>query len=345
VQLYLEMRPALLLMTLGLIAGFVTAFDTSNIELADAGVLDCAAPPTGPTTRFNHKRSRLVARLGDSHHRGFDLIATSTAATQLLEGKITYGKIDKDLEDEDVELFVCRDAAWIKLGTSRTSEDGQFALALTTAARLPVGLHDLYVSVVGDRSGARFVGLVAAAQAAIIVSDVDGTLTRTEKSFYGTAVFDDPADVHPYAAATLTAAARRGVIPVYLTARGSQFTDDTRRWLAAQGFPPGPIRFTRDLAVLPGTRTVAYKTRTLAPLATSFKIIAGLGNRASDITAYATVGVPADRIFVKLPEFADELTPLLAAHQAVGFVDYRELGPLLAKPRAPASCGGDPGTR
>ena len=40
-----------------------------------------------------------------------------------------------------------------------------------------MGLRDLYLSVVGDRTGARFVGLVAPSGTALAVSDVDGTLT------------------------------------------------------------------------------------------------------------------------------------------------------------------------
>ncbi len=300
-----------------------------NSEPAAKPKVDCSAAPAVVGTAWRHARSRAVAGLGDFQHRGIDLIATTTAITQALEGKLAYGKVDKDLEDEDVEVFVCRDATWKRLGITRTDDDGRFKLELGGADRLGPGLHDLYLSVTGDRTGARFVGLIAAEQTPLIVSDVDGTLTRSEKSFYGTVVFDDPADVQPTAATVLLAAAAKGIQPVYVTARGSQFTEDTRRWLLAQGFPRGPIRFTPGAFVLPGERTVEYKTSTIALLAASFKLVAGIGNRASDITAYTNVGLPAERIFIKLPEFTDELLGPLGAKRATGFAHYRELLPAI----------------
>jgi hypothetical protein len=40
-------------------------------------------------------------------------------------------------------------------------------------------------------------------------------------------------------------------------------------------------------------------------------------------------GVPADRIFLKLPEFEPELREDLSAHRGIGFRDYRVLPTLL----------------
>ena len=34
---------------------------------------------------------------------------------------------------------------------------------------------------------------------------------------------------------------------------------------------------------------------------------AAIGNRATDVAAYREAGIPADRIFMKLPGFDDEL--------------------------------------
>jgi hypothetical protein len=54
-----------------------------------------------------------------------------------------------------------------------------------------------------------------------------------------------------------------------------------------------------------------------------------VGNRASDVTAYAASGLPADRIFIELPEFADEVQSLLDAREAVGFTGYDEIAGVL----------------
>ena len=41
----------------------------------------------------------------------------------------------------------------------------------------------------------------------------------------------------PSAAAKLSAAAAAGIRDLYITARGDRFTQDSRDWLAAKGFP------------------------------------------------------------------------------------------------------------
>ena len=69
------------------------------------------APDVGPATGFRHTLSEYTAQLAP-HHRGIDLIASDTDATQSLTGKIAYGPSDKDLEDEDVELFACLGSQW-----------------------------------------------------------------------------------------------------------------------------------------------------------------------------------------------------------------------------------------
>jgi hypothetical protein len=51
---------------------------------------------------------------------------------------------------------------------------------------------------------------------------------------------------------------------------------------------------------------------------------------ASDTAAYKVAGVPANRIFIYLPEFADEVMAAISAHQATAFTDYRKLDAMLA---------------
>jgi hypothetical protein len=103
------------------------------------------------------------------------------------------------------------------------------------------------------------------------------------------------------------------------------FTNDTREWLAKKGMPRGALRLAPGV-LLPGSATVDYKTRTLDELAAELPIALGVGNRASDIEAYTNAGVAPDRIFIKLPEFADEVAARLQAGEAIGFPAYP--GPL-----------------
>jgi hypothetical protein len=294
-----------------------------------AGVPDvrCASnPETGGKRGFRHFTSSLIAKLGGAHHRGLDLIASADSAVQQLEGWASYAAIDKALEDEDVEAFACRGGKWFKIGTARTDDEGHFTLALTGAGRQPIGMRDLFLSIAGDRTGARFLGYVAPAGSQLVVSDVDGTLTSSENAFLETILLGLEPDARAGAATAFGAATAAGRQLIYVTARGNQYTQATRDWLAHRGFPRGPLRLSPSFITLPGGDTVEFKTSAIAAVqAAGFSVFAGVGNRASDITAYIETGVTPDRIFIELPDYADELQPLLDAELAVGFTRYDEL--------------------
>ena len=290
-----------------------------------SGVPDvrCAGKPeTGPATGFHSVGNTVMMRFASPDHRGVDMISTSDGP-QVLSGKLAYGIMDKDLEGELIELFACMGGSWQRAGRAVTNGDGRFSLALHGADRLPAGLRDLYASVVADRSGARFLAYVAPRGTRVIVTDIDGTLTSNETAFIG-GIVGRSVGVHENAAIALRAAAEAGYQIVYITARGDRFTDDTRWWLGVNNFPRGPLRLAPDLITMPGAATAAYKKRVLGDLE-GFKIAAGIGNRNSDVTAYTAAGIPASRIFIKLPEYRGELATSLTGGAAVGFGSYMPL--------------------
>lgn len=296
------------------------------IVAGPGGVPDvrCAGQPvTGPAQGFPKWRDRITKRLARPHHRGVDLIATTTS-DQVLEGRLAYGLVDKTLDGEQVELFACVTGAWQRVGTTTTNAAGRFALRLAPADRLPVGLRDVYASVIGDRSGVRFLAYVAPSLSKLIVTDVDGTLTSAESSFVKSVLLGTDVAPQPGAAAALREASASGYQVVYVTARGDRFSEVTRQWLGTHGFPRGPTRFANGLFVAPGAATIAYKERVLRGLS-GFDVAAGVGNRRSDVTAYDAAGVPANHIFVKLPEYGRELGTSLRAGAAVGFGAYSHL--------------------
>jgi hypothetical protein len=287
----------------------------------------CAgAPATAPGDGFRHVTSDLLA-LGTPYHRGIDLITTAAAEQQVIEGVVAYTLADSALEDEDVEVFACRAGAWELAGTARSDESGRFELVLDGERRLPIGVRDLYVSVVGDRTGAGFLALVGYETGAAVITDVDGTLTGAESQFMTQVLLGGDVEVQPGAPEALAVAADQGYTLIYLTARGSQFTGDTRAWLDAMGFPRGPLRLSPSFVTLPGDDTVTYKVGALRALGDAgIELAAGVGNRASDVDAYRTAGVLADRIFIKLPEYEAELAAALADGKAIGFASYDVLG-------------------
>lgn len=280
-------------------------------------------PATGPSAGFRTWRNKITARFARPDHRGIDLIAT-TDGPQVLAGKIGYGVLDKGLANEPVELYACMAGAWQPIATTQTHGSGRFAYALEGGARLPPGLRDMYASVVADRTGVRFLAYVAPTSARVIVTDVDGTLTHSESAFIGDVIGGLHVGAQANAAAALTEAAARGYQIIYLTARGDRFTDETRYWLGMNGFPRGPLRLVPSLFVMPGAATVAYKKRVLSELSV-FDLVAGVGNRTSDIAAYTAAGIPPDRIFVKLPEYNGELKNALSSGKAIGFGAYTRL--------------------
>lgn len=292
----------------------------------------CDAAPSLAVGELRHRRSRLVTGLGSPRHRAIDVVASPEADRSVLRGSLSYGKAHKDLEDEDVQLFACERGQWRALGTTRTDGNGNFALA----TKLPVGMRDLYASVVGDRTGTRFLAYVAPVGTRVIVSDVDGTLTASEHAFVQTVVASASIGAQPGAAAAFRTLAESGYQPVYVTARGEVFTEKTRAWLAQQGFPRGPMILAEDLVTVPGPATVAFKTGAMDVLGAAGLVVAGgIGNRATDIAAYEAMGLPADRIFIGTQEFAEELGPALAAGRATPFKHYDVLtaGHLTRLPR------------
>lgn len=295
---------------------------------AQAGA--CEAAPAAQPESYRHKRNRFYKSLGDARFRGIDLIATEDDPVQIAGGKLAYTAADKDVNDEDVIVYACFPNGWRLAGGTRTTGDGRFELRLHGADRLPTGMRDLYAHVPGHGSGVRFLAVVAARGATAVVSDVDGTLTEGEDAIFNTVVFGDDIGHQPHAPRALAEAAASGKVIIYMTARGDQYTEVTRRWLAVHGFPRGPLRLARATITKPGPRTVAFKTGTLRAL--TIPLAAGIGNRASDVAAYTNAGLPPARILMNLPEFTDELTGPLAERRATAFDDYREVPALLAHP-------------
>ncbi len=299
----------------------------------------CDGPvPVGPKGAWRHiVASPLVTVLGHPLHRGIDLIATTATAVQHIKGEITYGVEDKALEDEAVEVFACLDTGWKLIGQALTDGEGLFDLPLSGAQRLPVGQRPLFLSVIGDRSGTDMIALLATPGGTLAVSDVDGTLTTSESAYPDSLVTGNPVAAWDGAPQALSALQKGRYRMVYLTSRGRRFTQDTRSWLKAHGFPVGPLHLAAALLTAPGQPTVDYKAGAMMDMTKEqLTIQVGIGNRQSDIQAYQQNQVPAQHIFVKRPEFDSEIKPLIDAGQAVGFTDYPSLTPTLAAlPQAP----------
>lgn len=298
----------------------------------------CTGKPMGLQKQpWRHSlQSPTTLLAGSPNHRGVDLMAGESATEQSLRGEISYGTIDKALEDEDVELWACRAGTWQLVGIATTDAEGRFEYKLQGANRLPVGRRQVYISVRGDLSSVFMMAFVLPGGGKAAISDVDGTLTTYENAFPESIVTGAQVNAHDGAPEAFTTLANNCYQPVYVTARGTRFTEGTRKWLSDHNFPIGPLRLARGLFATPGDETVAYKVETMMAIqGAGVPLLLGNGNRASDAQAYLQVGLLGEHIFLKGPEYASEIDPVIARGEARGIDSYRSVNATWATyPRA-----------
>lgn len=288
--------------------------------------LACASPlpfaPPGTPSGWRHASTGLlVTSQGAANHRAQDVVVAAGAPQRII-GKFAYGPFDKDLEDEDVELFIQRDppcGPWTSLGQQATSKDGQHGTTwgikddggriffeIPAAQALPVGRYPLKLLVLGDHSLASLSLTVVAPDTRAVVFDIDGTLTTDDFELI-TQIFDQLAkgSYQPKAYAGGTEVARawadKGYLVVYLTGRPDWLRRITVPWLKQRDLPFGPLHLTdtNGQALPTATGVGAYKTGFLNLLKQQgITLHAAYGNATTDIQAILAAGVPKERAFI-----------------------------------------------
>lgn len=289
-------------------------------------------PPPLPATEpgFRHARALLVVEAGPANHRGQDVIAVA-GGPQVLVAKMAYGVVDKDLKDEDVDVFAQRGGAcapWELLGTARTTREGDLPeerlgtwddggrvlLEVPDPQRLPVGRHAVRARVRGDGTAAAFSLWVVRPGTEVAIFDVDGTLTTGDDQLWKELAEAAEGERRPPAAqeaaqALAHAWVAKGVLPVYLTGRPDTLRGFTERWLRDQGFPPGVIRHADRLreAVPTDDSVGRFKVRALRGIAERATVRAAYGNAATDAFAYAEAGIPQARVHMAAGSWVQEV--------------------------------------
>lgn len=239
----------------------------------------------------------LATAAGEPSHAGKDIIARQ-GAPAVLDAKLAYGAVSKDLEDEDVLVFLDDCTGWRPLGRATTDDDGRVHVP---APLLPVGAYEIRFQVAGDQSQTMSVLWVLPAGTRIVVSDIDATLTTSDAALFEQIFTGYVPDAYPMSAELMNAHAERGHVVVYLTGRPYWLSEMSRAWLAAKQLPVGPLRVTdsnRD--ILPTEDSVgAFKRAQLAELvAAGFVIDAAYGNATTDISAYLANGLDPARVWI-----------------------------------------------
>jgi hypothetical protein len=277
-------------------------------------------PNVGPSRPWKHTGSLLIVAAGFANHRGRDLLLTPTSQ-QWIIGKFAYGVIDKDLKDEEVDVWLNRDcgATWEKLGTALTTQEnahptvegvpdsgGRVYFQIPAGKELGIGRHRARLVVAGDLSGADVTIEVLPPGAHFFVTDVDGTLTAQETEEYGALLTGTVSDARPDAATVLTGLAQKGYRPFYITARPEFLVGRTREFISVHGFPLGLVHTTTELGAT-GSAAVAFKNAELADAIGRGALFDwGFGNTDSDASAYFTAGIQPNtqRVFVQFTDAA-----------------------------------------
>jgi hypothetical protein len=274
---------------------------------------DAPAPDPGPKRSWRDFASNLAA-ISANRHRGRDQFLTP-GTKQYAIAKFAYGIFDDDIENEDVDVYLLRGCAgsWEKLGTARTTREGQHPTIEEVADSggrvyfeitppLGPGRHRLHFVVGGDLSTTEAFIEVVARNTAIFISDVDGTLTTSETAEFGSLLTGALPEANAGAARVLSLLAARGYRPLYLTARPEWLTARTREFLAMRGFPAGLVHTTLGGSGAVDAAATAFKTAEIATLqGKGLRPAYAFGNTETDAEAYANrmIDPAANRVFFK----------------------------------------------
>ncbi|HEU4412098.1 MAG TPA: phosphatidylinositol transfer protein [Polyangiaceae bacterium] len=267
---------------------------------------DAAPPDPGPVRDWAHFESSATAALGTQRHRGRDLFLNPGDQVWAI-AKFAYGPTDKDIHDEEVDVYLARDCGdtWEPLGTARTTDDGEHPTVegvadtggwvffpVPAALGLGEGRHRFHFVVGGDLTTAESFVEIVKPGTPVIVSDVDGTLTTSELEEFGDLLTGDLPEANDGAAEVITAWAARGYRRFYLTARPEWLGLRTREFLRVRGFPPGVVHTTLTFTGATGASAASFKTGELAQLASKGLVPAfAVGNTATDAEAYSNAAV------------------------------------------------------
>lgn len=332
-------------------AGFVPSGHTAN-ELGDALVetprwaLEQDAEPARcrnqpyafrPTGALRHARNELfVTSQGPARAHGRDVLVRLGGGAQV-EAKFSYGPFAKDLEDEDVSLFLRRpDCSWTRVDTVRTDDRGVAAFDVPAPLLTEVGAYAFEAVLEHDGEEAPGAIYVIGGKTKAVVFDVDETLTVDNGELIEQLALNADPEMRRDANQIVGAWARAGWFVAYVTGRPHQLTDITRRWLDRSGFPDGLLRTAPGLGVsMSGEATQRYKATALITMkAVGLDLRYAYGNSTTDICAYSIAGIDPTRTFILGPH-AGESCP--GAERTVALVSYTEqLGaPILRLTGAP----------
>ncbi|MCK6572610.1 hypothetical protein L6V77_16105 [Myxococcota bacterium] len=269
----------------------------------------CPEPALGPAAEWRHGfASPATVGLGLPQHSAVEPI-TTPGEPITVAGKFAYGLVSKDLEDEDVELWVSLPSPedpdcgrWTAVGVATTDSDGRAVVPLDPALVPEPGAYDFRFVVRGDLTVARGAVWVVSPGTAFVLFDVDGTLTIGDSEIFEQVLLGQDPEMYAAADVVVATYAEAGYQPLYVTGRPYFLNPATRDWLLGHGFPKGPVRTADSMSqVLPTEDGVQrYKRAYLQDLLERTGVIIpyAYGNASTDICAYAEAGLDPAQTYI-----------------------------------------------
>jgi phosphatidate phosphatase PAH1 len=270
-----------------------------------APVAACPEAQPGPRAKWRHRWGSAAASslIGQPHHAASDPVV-NPGSDAIITAKFAYGTASKDLEDEDVTLWMqagpC--ARWDRVATARTDSDGRTQLQVPAKLIGQPGAYPFQLIVDGDHSRAYGTVFVVPPRARTVVFDIDGTLTTSDAQLAKQlALGDDPA-ARPGGNAIAQQYARSGYLLIYITGRPYFLRESSRDWLRRHQFPLGVLVTTESLNdSRPSPQHVGtFKRRTLETLmqGSGLDVRYAFGNASTDVCAYAEAGIPPEVTYI-----------------------------------------------
>lgn len=244
-------------------------------------------------------------------HAAQDVIVAPDEIAQI-KSWFDYGFLSHPLIDETIHVFTasCQDSAptdptsWQYLTDISTDNHGHANLALDTKTasqqRIP-----LLFQVAGDQTQVRSNVYVLPKGTKFVVFDIDGTLSRNNRSLAQQLAgiffhYEKSPEAYEGAAQLTHLWQSKGYVPLYLTNRPHLLSEMTRTWLQENHFAEGPLKIShhpQDLApVISGAG--AYKLSFLRSLQSKgYEIAYAYGNEPTDMFAYSSAGIDLEHVF------------------------------------------------
>lgn len=310
--------------------------DDGEPQLSDATQLSCPTPGALPfrmmSSGFQRPSSKAVAadyhRIKDEASETIGNAGGANASIYALVGEpaapapigyrgvkartsATGGLLAMPLAGEYVSLWYHDPnptIGWTSIGRAMTDADGRYDLSATNY----VGANGspLYALLEADGSCTEHHTFLYGPGADVIITDIDGTLTiNDEELLKSLADASYVPQIKTGADRLLKAWAQKGYPIIYLTARPHLARTETRQWLDALGFPPGPV-----ITSYSGSAAEPYKTAWMKRMIETLQWnpVAVYGNADTDIAAYNAAGVLKDRTYIIGPLAGTERTVAIA---------------------------------